>query len=99
MKWALTEDKPIIKSYDENLWATLEDSATMPIEPTLLILEGLHIKMTYLMNNLSTADLEKKFIHPEHKKEFSLKEVIGIYAWHGKHHLAHITELNKSRNW
>jgi hypothetical protein len=98
IKWVLTEATPIIKSYDENVWATLQDSLTMSIEPTLNLLEGLHYRMAYLMQNLSLDDLEK-FIHPDNNKEFTIKEIIATYAWHGKHHLAHITELKKLKNW
>lgn len=99
IKWALTEATPIIKSYDENIWATLQDSLTMPIEPTLNLLEGLHYRMAYLMQNLSENDLEKKFIHPDNNKEFTIKEIITTYAWHGKHHIAQITELKKLKHW
>jgi hypothetical protein len=95
IKWVLTEATPIIKSYDENVWATLQDSLTMSIEPTLNLLEGLHYRMAYLM---LLDDLEK-FIHPDNNKEFTIKEIIATYAWHGKHHLAHITELKKLKNW
>lgn len=99
IKWALTEDKPIIKYYHENLWTELDDNLTMPIEPTLCLLEGLHFRLAYIMKSLSEKDLEKTFIHPEHGKEFPLKEIIGTYAWHGNHHLAHITELKKRMDW
>jgi hypothetical protein len=66
----------------------------MSIEPTLNLLEGLHYRMAYLMQNL-LDDLEK-FIHPDNNKEFTIKEIIATYAWHGKH-LAHITELKKTQ--
>jgi DinB superfamily len=99
IKWALTENKPVIKFYQEDLWGELYDNVTMPIEPTLLFLEGLHFRLAYLMESLSTSDLNKSFIHPEHNAEFQLKEIIGTYAWHGNHHLAHITELKKRKGW
>jgi len=99
IKWTLTEENPVIKYYHEDLWSALEDSLTMPIEPTLSLLDGLHYRLAYIMNGLSTFDLEKSFIHPEHGTSFQLKEIIGIYAWHGNHHLAHITELKKRNNW
>jgi hypothetical protein len=69
----LTEATPIIKSYDENVWATLQDSLTMSIEPTLNLLEGLHYRMAYLMQNLSLDDLEK-FIHPDNNKGSLLRK-------------------------
>jgi hypothetical protein len=99
IKWTLTEDKPVIKFYHEDRWAELHDNLTMPIQPTLSFLEGLHFRLAYLMNSLSEADLEKSFIHPEHNAVFQLKEIIGTYAWHGNHHLAHITELKKQKGW
>ena len=99
IKWALTEDKPAIKSYYEDRWSKLHDNLTMPIQPTLSLLEGLHFRLAYLMNSISQTDLEKIFIHPENNKEFKIKEIIGTYAWHGSHHLAHMTELRKRKGW
>jgi hypothetical protein len=99
IKWALTENKPLIKIYHEDRWSELHDNLTMPMQPTLSFLEGLHFRLAYLMNSLSQADLEKTFIHPENNKEYKIKEVIGTYAWHGNHHLAHITELKKLKGW
>jgi len=98
-KLALTEEKPIIKPYFEDRWGELEDSKNIPIEPALKILEGLHNRWVVLLKSLSKKDLEKSFIHPEHGKEFRLDEIIGIYAWHCNHHLAHITTLKKIKNW
>lgn len=99
IKWALTEDQPLIKYYHEDLWSEIHDNLSMPIHSTLLLLEGLHYRLQYLLKGLSDSDLEKSFIHPEHGKTFKLKEIIGTYAWHGNHHLAHITELKKQKNW
>ena len=99
IKWALTEDNPIIKYYHEDKWGNIYDNVNMPIEPTLLLLEGLHFRLAYLMKNLSKDDLNKSFIHPEHDSVIQLKEIIGIYAWHCDHHLAHINELKKRKGW
>ncbi|MCV9932214.1 putative metal-dependent hydrolase [Flavobacterium sp. LS1R47] len=99
IKWALTEDNPIIKAYHEDLWAELPDNLTMPIQPTLSLLEGLHFRLGYILKNLSKADLEKTFTHPENNSIVSLKQIIGTYAWHGNHHLAHITTLKKQKEW
>jgi hypothetical protein len=98
-KLALTEEEPTIKPYDEERWAELADSKTMPVTPALLLLEGLHQRWTVLLKSLRPEDLKKTFIHPEHGKRFRLDENIGVYAWHGNHHLAHITTLKKSKNW
>jgi len=99
IKWALTEDTPTIKYYHEDLWGELNDNVTMPIEPTLSLLDGLHYRLAYLMKSLRENHLKKSFIHPEHSKEFKIEEIIGTYAWHCNHHLAHITELKKRSGW
>ncbi|MES2241175.1 MAG: putative metal-dependent hydrolase [Bacteroidota bacterium] len=99
IKWALTENNPVIKAYNEVLWSELNDNTTMPIAASLTLLEGLHYRLAYLMNSLSELDLEKSFIHPENNSEIKIKQMIGTYAWHGNHHLAHITELKKRKNW
>ncbi|MGD1045503.1 MAG: YfiT family bacillithiol transferase [Bacteroidota bacterium] len=98
-KLALTEDKPTIKPYFEDRWAELADSKSMPIEPALKILEGLHQRWVVLLKSLTKEDLEKSFIHPEHGKELRLNATLGIYAWHCNHHLAHITSLKQLRLW
>lgn len=99
IKWTLTEENPTIKYYHEDRWSELYDNLNMPIQPTLQLLEGLHFRLAFLMKRLTDSDLEKTFIHPEHGKEFKLKEIIATYAWHGNHHLAHITELKKRNGW
>ena len=99
IKWTLTENNPTIKFYYENLWAEGIDNKTMPIEPTLQFLEGLHYRLAFVMKSLSETDLERTYIHPEHNQEWKLKELICMYAWHCSHHLAHITELKKRENW
>ena len=99
IKWTLTEDNPTIKFYYESLWAEGIDNKTMPIEPTLQFLEGLHYRLAFVMKNLSETELERTYFHPESNKEFQLKEVICLYAWHCNHHLAHITELKKRESW
>ncbi len=89
-KWAMTEDRPIIKAYDEKLWAELFDTKSAPINLSLDILKALHAKWVYFLKGLSPQDLAKEFIHPEGNVAISLGEDIGIYAWHGNHHLAHL---------
>jgi hypothetical protein len=71
----------------------------MPIQASLFFLESLHFRLAYLMKSLSSDDLKKSFIHPEHSKEFKIEEIIGTYAWHGNHHLAHISALKKRKDW
>ena len=99
LKIALTEDRPIIKPYFEERWAELPDSKSMPVEPSLKMIEGIHERWRVLLKNLRDEDYAKFFIHPEHGKAFRVDENIGIYAWHCNHHLAHITETIKRNNW
>ncbi|WP_276379896.1 YfiT family bacillithiol transferase [Flavobacterium sp. H4147] len=82
LKWALTENNPIIKPYDEKRWSELHDSLNMPIAPTLSLLEGLHFRLAYIMKNLSEADLEKSFVHPESNSEIRLKQMVSIPFLH-----------------
>jgi len=98
-KLAMTEEKPVIKPYEEARWAALADSKNLPVDASLAILKGLHERWTVLMKSLREAERHRTFIHPEHGREISLQETIGLYAWHGEHHLAHITSLKKARNW
>ncbi len=98
-KWALTEDKPVIKAYYEERWAELKDSTTAPIQLSIDALKGLHAKWVYLLRSLSDTDLQKSFIHSYENKEVDLKENIGIYAWHCNHHFAHIEQLMTRKNW
>ena len=81
-KLALTEDKPIIKPYYEERWAELSDSKNMPVTPAVQMLFGIHARWAVLLKSLSDSDLKRSFIHPEHGKEFSIEENIGVYAWH-----------------
>lgn len=96
-KLALTEEQPVIKPYEEKKWAELPDNK-LPIHISLSLLESLHKRWTDLLKSLSEADLERTFFHPE-SGEVSLGENIGIYAWHGRHHLAHITSLCNCKGW
>ena len=95
-RWALTEKKPVIKAYFEDRWAELYDAKYGNIDISLILLESLHLRWTLLLRSLNLDDMQKTFIHPESKKEVRLDENIGIYAWHGKHHLAHITNCIKN---
>ncbi|WP_452226392.1 YfiT family bacillithiol transferase [Lacinutrix cladophorae] len=98
-KWALTEDKPVIKYYYEQLWAELDDAKYAPIDMSINHLKAIHAKLVYLLKSLNDADLNKSFIHPEHNEEVVLKKNIGIYAWHSNHHFAHIESLMQREGW
>ncbi|MBK7381463.1 MAG: putative metal-dependent hydrolase [Ignavibacteriales bacterium] len=97
-KLALTEDNPGIKTYKENLWAELMDTFQTPIEIPLTLLESLHIKWVVLLNSITDEQFERTCFHPEWE-EISLSKLLALYAWHSKHHLAHITELKKRMKW
>ncbi|MES2559478.1 MAG: putative metal-dependent hydrolase [Bacteroidota bacterium] len=97
-KLALTEETPTVKPYLEASWAELPDSS-MPIESSLQIITGIHARWVNLLRTFSDEDLSRTFIHPEHGKIFRLDEIIGLYAWHSNHHLAHITTLKERNGW
>lgn len=99
LKLTLTEDSPTVKPYYEERWAELIDSKTFPIESSIKILQGIHTRWVAILHSLTDQDLQRIFIHPEHGRQFKLEENVGIYAWHGNHHLAHITTLKKLENW
>jgi len=97
LKLALTEDQPTIKPYDQEAWARLPDSRE-PIEPSLLILDGLHRRWAALLNALSPDDFERTWDHPE-DGVLTIDGLLALYAWHGKHHVAHITSLRDRQGW
>ena len=98
-KLGLTEDKPVIKPYDESAWAEMIDTKKIAINVSLTLLHALHVRWLEILKNMSGSDLEKTVIHPEHKKEMTIWELLGMYAWHGKHHVAHITGLRARMSW
>jgi hypothetical protein len=97
-KWAITEDNPVIKAYNETAWAKLHDY-NEPIENSLLHIKVVHVKLVHFVKGLSLQDLERTFIHPDGNEIVALKENLGIYAWHSNHHYAHIERLMKLNNW
>ena len=90
IKLALTEDTPTIKPYDEGKWAELADSSSNPIQASLDLLQGLHARWVVLLYLIDKVDFQREFFHPEQGRNIRMNEVIGFYAWHGQHHLAHI---------
>jgi hypothetical protein len=98
-KWALTEDNPLIKAYDEKAYAKLFDSKTAPIGLSLDNIKALHAKWVFLLEGMEPGDYRRTFRHPENGRECSLLECLAMYAWHGRHHYAHIEHLKKRRDW
>jgi len=95
--WALTEDTPLIKAYDENLWAAVA-SARGPVGPSLDLLDGLHRRWAPLLESLTDAEWARQFRHPV-KGLMRLDVTAALYAWHGRHHTAHVTELRRRNGW
>lgn len=92
-KLALTEDTPTIRPYFEERWAELSDSKDLDVEVSLHLLDALHRRWAALLNMLSDEDYAKAFYHPASKETIRLDHGLGLYAWHGKHHVAQITSL------
>lgn len=98
-KLGLTEDNPTIKPYDEGAWAQLSDTKNLPVNISLTLLHALHTRWVEILKNMSEADWQRTVFHPEHKRKMSLWNLLGTYAWHGKHHTAHITSLRERMGW
>ena len=97
-RWALTEDRPIIKPYDEAAVAELPDYRSAPIGHSFDLLEALHARWVDLVRSLSWEALQRTFVNPE-SGEGTLARTVGVYAWHGRHHLAHIEKLIEREGW
>lgn len=91
-KLALTEDVPVIKPYEEDRWAELTDGNSDNILPSIQIIEGVHARWVILLKSFGEKELKRQFTHPANNKTSSLDEIIGVYAWHCNHHLAHIEQ-------
>jgi hypothetical protein len=90
---ALTEDNPTIKPYEEAAWAELPDVAATPITVSLALLEGLHSRWLALLHHLSEAQWQRTFYHPGSQQTLTLDQTLALYAWHGRHHVAHLQLL------
>jgi len=98
-KLGLTENNPSIKAYEEKDWANLNDVNAVPINVSLTMLHALHQRWIAAIKDLSDAEWERMVFHPEQKREMSLWFLLGLYAWHGKHHTQHILALRERNNW
>ena len=97
-KLALTEEVPTIKPYAEDRWALLPDVQATPIEVSMMLLECLHTRWIRLLRSLEPSDWKRTFRHPE-LGVMTLEKTLALYAWHGRHHVAHITSLRKKNGW
>jgi hypothetical protein len=98
-KLALSERDPTIRPYDQDAWALLPDTVYSPIETSLDLLASLHVRWATLLRALSEQEFERTYFHPESGRRFTLAEALGMYAWHGDHHLAHVTGLCERMGW
>ena len=98
-KLALTEDNPTIKLYAEALWAELPEARALGVQPSLALLEGLHQRWAAMIVAMTPAQRARTFHHPASQQDVPLWRTLGLYAWHCRHHLAHITLLRTSRGW
>lgn len=98
MKLALTEDEPTIRPYDEAEWAKLPDARETPVEISMTLLEALHARWTGLLHALRDADFARTLNHPEHGV-LTIDTLVAMYAWHGRHHTAHVTSLRERNGW
>lgn len=98
MKWAITEDQPEIKLYDQERWAELADARSAPIEPSLALLESLHERWVRFLESLDDEGFLRTAEHPE-EGVVTIQSLVELYAWHGRHHTAQITALARRRGW
>ncbi len=98
-KLGLTEQTPVIKPYDQDAWAKLQDTEQLPINISLTLLHALHRRLHAILVGMQEADWQRSVFHPEQKKEITLWNLLGMYAWHGRHHAAHILKLRERENW
>lgn len=97
-RFTLTADKPTIMPYPEAVWANLPDAKAAPAETSLAILDGLHARWAALLSAQTPDAFARAFVHPEHG-ERTLDWMVEMYAWHSRHHTAHVTELRKANSW
>ena len=98
LRFALTEDWPVIQAYDEKLWAALPDARTLPVEVALDLLTPLHGRWTALLAMLPEADWQRGYVHPESGRT-TVETMTEMYSWHSRHHTAHVLHLRERRGW
>ena len=98
-KLGLTEDNPTIKPYNEEAWAKMKDTALIPINVSLTLLHALHTRWMEVLNDIKEEEWNRTVVHPEHGTQMTLWYLLGMYAWHGRHHTAHVTSLRERMGW
>ncbi|MCP9753368.1 YfiT family bacillithiol transferase [Ferruginibacter sp. HRS2-29] len=98
-KLGLTEDNPAIKPYDEEAWAELSDTTNLPVNISLTLLHALHKRLHEVVSNIKSGQWQRTIYHPGSQQQMTLWYLLGLYAWHGKHHTAHILTLRDREKW
>lgn len=98
-KLGYTEENATIRPYEEKLWAQTADVEKLPVNVSLTILHALHMRWVSFLESFTDEDWQKTILHPQHGKQFTLWHLLGMYAWHSRHHVAHITTLKEQRGW
>ncbi|HTN47230.1 MAG TPA: putative metal-dependent hydrolase [Flavipsychrobacter sp.] len=100
LKLALTEESPVVKPYEEKLWAELPDAGEgVPVNISITLLHALHRRWVHTLRNMDEADWQRTYFHPEHERYVPLWEMTDLYAWHGRHHMEQIRSLRQRMNW
>jgi uncharacterized damage-inducible protein DinB len=95
---ALTQDRPSVNAYPQELWAELVDARSAPVDLSLALLDALHARWVLLLRSMGPAEFARSFVHSE-LGPVTLDQNLALYAWHGDHHIAHVTELRKRNGW
>ncbi|MEO6844199.1 MAG: YfiT family bacillithiol transferase [Ginsengibacter sp.] len=98
-KLGLTENNPVIKPYDQEAWAKLSDTEKLPVNISVTMLHALHARWTQILEDVTESQWQRTVYHPERKIKITLWELLKSYAWHSRHHVAHINSLRKRMNW
>ena len=99
LKLMMTEENPTIKPYKEELWAILPDTHVVPVNVSVTLLHALHIRWVAILNNIQPHDFERTYYHPQYGRYVTIWEMTAMYAWHSKHHVAHIRNLRERMGW
>jgi uncharacterized damage-inducible protein DinB len=98
-KLGLTEDNPTIKPYLENEWAKFSDNDTVPVNVSITLLHALHQRWYHSIKDIAYEELQRTVVHPEHGRQMTLWFLLGLYAWHSRHHTAHVLALRENKQW
>lgn len=98
LKFAVSEENPTIKPYEESSWAEMADARLAPVELSLGLLDGLHARLVWMLRSLGEADFGRRLFHPE-RGGMSIDDYLALYDWHSRHHTAHVTALRDREGW